>query len=230
MKDKTPNVHEDHRIRMRQKYLNAPDAMPDHEILELLLFNVIPRRNTNPIAHALLKTFGSLKGVFEADTRRLIQVEGVGEKTAFFLKEIQYLWKRLETSSAAQETMDSYEKIARYFTAAFSNEVNECVYVMLLDARAHMIACKKLHEGTVVSSNIDSRKIAEFALTQGAARVVIAHNHLSGCADPSNEDISSTRYLKRVLRGVEIELEEHFIIAGNAYCPILQYIENQLTF
>ncbi len=229
MKNKSSNIHEEHRIRMRQKYLNAPDAMPDHEILELLLFNVIPRKNTNPIAHALLNTFGSLEGIFDADPKKLVQVEGVGEKTAFFLKEIRYLWKRIETSAASRETMDSYEKIARYFIATFCNEINESVYVMLLDARAHLIACKKIFEGTVISSSIDSRKIAEFALLQGAARVVIAHNHLSGCADPSDEDISTTRYLRRVLRGVDIELEEHFVIAGSSYCPIIQYIDNQLA-
>ena len=228
MKDSKTNIHEDHRIRMRQKYLNAPDAMPDHEILEMLLFNVIPRKNTNPIAHALIKAFGSLKGVFEADTRKLVQVEGVGEKTAFFLKEIQYLWKRIETTDAAKETMDSFEKIARYFTAAFSTEVNECVYIMLLDARAHMIACKKLTEGTVTSSKADSRMIAEAAVLHGASRFVLAHNHLSGSAEPSDDDIATTRYLQRVLRGVEIYLEEHFVIAGDSYCPILAYINNQM--
>ena len=83
------NIHAEHRARMREKYLQMRDAMPDHEILELLLFNVIPRRNTNPIAHALLNRFGSLDEVFRASIPQLTSVEGVGEKTAMFLKEIQ---------------------------------------------------------------------------------------------------------------------------------------------
>lgn len=230
MKDKAVNIHEDHRIRMRQKYLISPDAMPDHEILELLLFNVIPRKNTNPIAHALLNAFGSLEAVFQADINRLTNVEGVGEKTAFFIKEIQYLWKRIETSSYERETFDTLDKLARYLIPTFYNESNECIYAMLLDSRAHFIACKKVLEGTVTSSRIDARKIAEFALSQGAVRVVVAHNHLSGCAEPSDADIAATRYLRKSLSGVDLILEEHFIIAGKNYCPILDYLESNITY
>ena len=226
MSDKSPNIHEEHRNRMREKYLKARDAMPDHEILEVLLFSVISRKNTNPIAHALLRRFGSLEAVFDADVNSLMEVEGVGEKTAFFLKEIRYLWKRIETGKSSQQTLDTYEKLARYLIACFCGETKEAVYVLLLDARAHLISCKKLFEGTVTTSSIDARKIAEYAIINGAARLVVAHNHLSGSVEPSDEDISATRYLRRVLHGIDLILEEHFIIAGSSYCPLIDYIEN----
>ena len=224
MADKS-NIHEEHRIRMREKYRLSRDAMPDHEILEVLLFTVIPRKNTNPIAHDLIRTFGSLEGVFDADVKQLMQVEGVGEKTAFFLKEVRYMWKRIETCKREVEILDSYDKIAHYFAARFCGEVNESVHVLLLDARARVIACQKLFEGTVTTSSVDARRVVNFALTHNAVRAVVAHNHLSGRCEPSEEDISTTRYLRRILHGVDVILEEHFVIAGNSYCPILQYME-----
>lgn len=223
------NIHAEHRARMREKYLQMRDAMPDHEILELLLFNVIPRRNTNPIAHALLNRFGSLDEVFRASIPQLTSVEGVGEKTAMFLKEIQYVWRRIETSKSNHQVLDTYEKIAKYLVALFCTETNESVYVVLLDAKARLMSSRKLFEGTVTSASIDARKIASYALSQGAARIILAHNHLSGSAEPSDEDISTTRFLRRSLRQIDLILEEHFIIAGSSYCPLLDYMENYRT-
>ena len=227
---KNKNLHEDHRARMREKYSLARDAMPDHEILEMLLYHVIPRKNTNPIAHALLLRFGSLDGVFRASIPQLTEVEGVGEKTAQFIKEIQYVGKRAETSTPKHQVLDTLEKLARFLVATFCSETNEVVYAVLLDARARLISCKKLFEGTASSSSIDARRIAEYALSQGAVRVVLAHNHPSGSAEPSDEDISSTRYLTRVLKGVDLILEEHFIIAGSSYCPLVRYIESMRSY
>lgn len=225
MKDTNENIHEDHRERMRQKYEAYPDSMPDHEILEMLLFHVIPRKNTNPIAHALLRQFGSLRGVFDADITHLMLVEGVGEKTAKFIKEVRYMWRRTEMSVDTLELMDTYDKIVRYFTVCFSGETNEVVYVMLLDSQARMIACKKFSEGDTFSSIVDMQKLATFALVNHSRRVILAHNHPSGNPEPSHSDTHTTRHLQRSLESLHINLIEHFVIAGNKYSVIIDKSE-----
>ncbi len=224
--EKNKNLHADHRKRMREKYRTSRDNMPEHEILEVLLFSVIPRKNTNPIAHDLINRFGSLEKVLFADVSALLEVEGVGKETAFFLNEIRYLFHRLDKEKSDEAVLDSYEKLVRHFTAYFSDDGKEAVYGILLDSKNRLIVCEKLFEGSVSTSAIDARRVAEFALLYHATRVVLAHNHLSGSALPSDEDISATRYLRRVLNVIDVTLEEHFVISGREYCPILEYIDN----
>ena len=218
------NIHEDHRKRMRQKYKLSRDAMPDHEILELLLFFSIPRKNTNPIAHALLNRFGSLDGVFKASAQALKEIPGVGDSTVLLLDQVSYLGKRMALAKMEETSFASYEKISKYLVTVFSSETVESVYVFLIDARANLITYKKMFEGTVTCTSVDARRIAEYAIANNAARVIIAHNHPGGTATPSADDLATTRYLKRVLRGIDIELVEHFMVAGSTICPILDYI------
>lgn len=221
-------LHEKHRERMRQKYLAARDALSDHEILEILLYQVIPRKNTNPIAHRLCRRFGSLRGVLEADMSELTEVEEVGESTAFFLKQILYLWKRCENSRASGITLDSVSKIGDYLTALFGGEKSEVVYLLVLGQHAELIACRKLLEGSITACESSARQIAEIALPYGAHRIVMAHNHPGESAEPSDSDVSITRYLRRVLAGIDLALEEHFIVSGNTYCPIVHYLKNEI--
>jgi len=219
-------LHEKHRERMRQKYISAKEALSDHEILEILLYHVISRKNTNPIAHRLLRRFGSLRGVLEADISELIQVEDVGESTAFFLKQILYLWKRCENEQTSGILLDSISKIGDYFTVLFGGEKNEAVYLLILGKHAELIACRKLLDGGITACESSARKIAEIALSYGAHRIILAHNHPNRSAEPSDSDVSVTRYLRRVLSGIDLDLEEHFIISGNTYCPLVHYLKN----
>lgn len=222
-------LHEKHRERMRQKYVAAKEALSDHEILEILLYQVIPRKNTNPIAHRLLRRFGSLRGVLEAELSELVQVEDVGEATAFFLKQILYLWKRCENQRESGVLLDSISKIGDYFTVLFGGEKNEAVYLLMLGSRAELIACRKLLDGSVTACESSARKIAEIALSYGAHRIILAHNHPNRSAEPSDTDVSVTRYLRRVLSGIDLELEEHFIISGNTYCPLVHYLKDSFS-
>ncbi len=220
-------LHEKHRERMRQKYIAAKEALSDHEILEVLLYHVIPRKNTNPIAHRLLRRFGSLRGVLEAEISELMQVEDVGETTAFFLKQILYLWKRCEHKQAGGVQLDSISKIGDYLTVLFGGEKNEAVYLLMLGSRAELVACRKLFDGSITACESSARRIAEIALSYQAHRIILAHNHPGTSAEPSDSDVSVTRYLRRVLSGIDLDLEEHFIVSGNTYCPIVRYLQDE---
>lgn len=219
------NLHANHRERMREKFLMAKDAMPDHEILEMLLFYAIPRKDTNLIAHKLLDEFRSLNGVFSASREALMSVEGVGDSVAFFLKLMPYAFQRLEREKHKATYLDSLEKIAQYLAAQYILETEESVIVLLLDERAKLVAQKRLFEGTVNMSSLCVQKISQFVLNYGAYRVVLAHNHPAGTAEPSDEDLSATRYLCFTLSRLGITLEEHFIIAGQSYCPLVTYMK-----
>ena len=170
-------LHNKHRERMRQKYIAAKDSLADHEILEILLYNVIPRKNTNSIAHRLCRRFGSLRGVLEADMNDLREVAEVGESTAFFLKQILYLWKRCENSHTSGVTLNSISKLGNYLTTLFGGEKNEAVYLLMLGQQAELIACRKLFDGSITACESSARKIAEIALSYGAHRIILAHNH-----------------------------------------------------
>ena len=222
-------LHEKHRERMRQKYLAAKETLSDHEIFEILLYHVIPRKNTNPIAHRLCRRFGSLRGVLEADYSELLQIEGVGESTAFFLKQILYLWKRCENKQSSGIVLDSISKIGDYLTVLFGGESGESVYLLVLGQRAELIACRKLFDGNITACESSARKIAEIALSYAAHRIILAHNHPGKSAEPSDSDVSITRYLRRVLSGIDLDLEEHIIVSGNTYCPLVRYLEESLA-
>ena len=223
------HLHDKHRERMRQKYITAKDSLSDHEILEILLYNIIPRKNTNPIAHRLCRRFGSLRGVLEADLKDLLEVEEVGESTAFFLKQILYLWKRCENSHASGIVLDSISKLGTYLTTLFGGEKNEAVYLLMLGQKAELIACRKLFDGSITACESNARKIAEIALSYGAHRIILAHNHAEASAEPSDSDVSVTRYLRRVLSGIDLNLEEHIIVSGNTYCPIVHYLKKEIA-
>ena len=227
MKDNNKSLHDEHRQRMRQKYLTAKDSLADHEILEILLYHSLPRKNTNHIAHKLCKHFGSLRAVFEADMSELIAIDEVGESTAFLIKQILYLWKRCEEGASHTVQLDSITALGNYLTALFSDETEEAVYLLMLDHDAKLIACRKLLSGSISACESDARKIAEIALSHKAPRIVLAHNHPAGNAELSDSDISTTRYLRRVFLGIDLALEEHFIVAGNTYCPIISYLNEE---
>ncbi|MBR6769554.1 MAG: hypothetical protein IKM34_08745 [Clostridia bacterium] len=222
------HLHEKHRERMRQKYTVAKETLSDHEILEILLYHVIPRKNTNPLAHRLCHRFGSLRGVLEADMRDLMEVDEVGESTAFFLKQLLYLWKRCENSEASDIPLNSITKIGNYLTTLFSNEKHETVYLLMLDQNAKLLAHRKLFDGSITACESNARKIAEIALSFRAHRIILAHNHPDANAEPSDSDVSVTRYLRRVLAGIDLDLEEHFIVSGHTYCPIVRYLQNEI--
>ena len=212
-------IHDGHREKMRQRFLKSGlDAFADHEALELLLYYAIPRRDTNPIAHALMERYGSLSAVLAAPVEDLKKVEGVGESAAILLKLAPQLYRKAKMSDAEQETiLSSVERVGAYLLERFAGEKNEVVYQLCLDRKGKLLACKKLGEGGVTSADLDIRRLVENALLTGASSVVLAHNHPSGVALPSRDDYAATDRAKTALAVVGVALTDHIIVADGDF-------------
>ena len=212
-------IHDGHREKMRQRFLKSGlDAFADHEALELLLYYAIPRRDTNPIAHALMERYGSLSAVLAAPVEDLKKVEGVGESAAILLKLAPQLYRKAKMSDAEQETiLSSVERVGAYLLERFAGEKNEVVYQLCLDRKGKLLACKKLGEGGVASADLDIRRLVENALLTGASSVVLAHNHPSGVALPSRDDYAATDRAKTALAVVGVALADHIIVADGDF-------------
>ena len=212
-------IHDGHREKMRQRFLKSGlDAFADHEALELLLYYAIPRRDTNPIAHALMERYGSLSAVLTAPVEDLKKVEGVGESAAILLKLAPQLYRKAKMSDAEQETiLSSVERVGAYLLERFAGEKNEVVYQLCLDRKGKLLVCKKLGEGGVASADLDIRRLVENALLTGASSVVLAHNHPSGVALPSRDDYAATDRAKTALAVVGVALTDHIIVADGDF-------------
>ena len=211
--------HKDHRQRKRdQFYHHGSDAFADHELLELLLFYGIARRDVNPLAHALIEEFGSLEAVFAAPIEALESVDGIGQSTAVLIKLIPHLMRKAQLSSAQSELpLDTVERIGDYFRDLFFAESNEVFYQLCLDAKGRKLSCRKVAEGDPSSISLNLRAIVQNALKCNAVMVAIAHNHPSGVAFPSHGDKIATAQIRDALSAVNVQLIDHIVVAGDDY-------------
>ena len=211
--------HKDHRQRKRdQFYHHGSDAFADHELLELLLFYGIARKDVNPLAHTLLEEFGSLEAVFAAPIEALEQVDGAGRSTAVLLKLVPHLMRRARISSAESETvLDTVERIGDFFLNLFLAENNEVMYQLCLDAKGKKLSCRKISEGDPASISVNTRTIVQNALKCNAVMVAIAHNHPSGVAFPSHADKIATTQIREALAAVNVTLIDHIVVANDDY-------------
>lgn len=216
-------MHEQHRERVKTRFLkDGIDGFEPHNVIELLLFYSIPRRDTNEIAHRLINRFGSVSGVLEADYDDLVSVDGVGEHSASLIKLIPQLARRYMTElTSVDKTFDTAKKIGDYFVAKFLGQTVESVQMLMLTASYGVIACEEIHRGSVNSSQITIRSIIERAITSRASMVVLAHNHPGGLAIPSAEDINTTRLIHEALSIIDCRLLEHFVVAEGRFMPIM---------
>ena len=217
-------VHDGHRERKREQFLrHGSDAMADHELLELLLFYAVPRRDTSPIAHALLERFGSLQAVLSAPAGELEKVPGMGRSAAALVRLVAPVYRRARSSAAENEVvLDTTERIGSYFLELFVAERQEILYQLCLDAKGRRINVYKISEGDASAAPVNVRRIVENAIISGAAMVVLAHNHPSGVALPSPEDRAATRQVQTALDAVGVRLVEHIIVADNDYTSMRQ--------
>ena len=217
-------MHSGHRRRLKDRFeKEGLDNFEQHQVLELLLFYCVPRVDTNPIAHALLDRFGSLAQVLEAPASELMRVPGVGENTATFLTLINDVGRYYQVNRAARPTiLTTVEQCGNYLVPRFYNRRNETVFLLCLDAKCKVLCCKEVGEGSVNSAAVPIRRLVEMALGANATSVVIAHNHPSGFALPSDEDVCTTRRLALALAAVEIQLVDHIVVAEDDYVSMLQ--------
>lgn len=217
-------MHQGHRQRLKARFLaEGLDHFNDINVLELLLFYCVPRRDTNPLAHKLLDHFGKLHFVLEAPYEELLKVEGVNENIATYLTLFRAM-SRYYAVNRNEETaiVKNIDQCGNYLLPYFRAVQNETVYLLCLDAKCKVLCCKKVGEGSVNSASISIRKIVETALSANAVSVVLAHNHPSGLAIPSPEDIQTTKRLGRALHAVEIVLVDHIVVADEEFVSLAQ--------
>ena len=218
------SIHDGHRQRLKNRFrAEGLDHFDEHQVLELLLYYVIPRKDTNPIAHALLDRFGSLSQVLEAQPEELAKVPGMGDSAATFLSLITSVGRYYLVNRTIQETiLPTIEKCGQYLLPYFYGRRNETVFLLCLDAKCKVLCCKELGEGSVNSAAVPIRRIVETALGVNATSVILAHNHPSGLALPSGDDIQTTRRVAMALDAVEIGLIDHIVVADDDYVSLAQ--------
>lgn len=208
-------MHAGHRERMKRRFRETGlNGFDDVNVLELLLFYVIPRQDTNPIAHALINRFGSLQDVIDAPYDELVNVKGVGENTATFLHLIPAICKRYTREKQKRKAAyTSLQDMADFVIPLFSFEMEETLFLICLDSGNHITYCEPISKGNLDSVAIEPREIVRKAMERRAVRVVLAHNHPSGIPSPSLSDMTLTQNLKEALQLFNIELLDHFIVA-----------------
>lgn len=214
-------LHKGHRARMKKRFAeNGGDDFADHEILEMLLYYAIPQRDTNEIAHILMKDFGSIKGVIDASPAALRDVPHIGENAQTLFKLIPEVAKRYFAEDTTREVFDNSDKIGRLFVNKYIGATEESVYLLLLDNSLRLIECKRMFEGSVSSAMFDVRRLTNRALAKNASNVAVAHNHPYGKAIPSNSDYNATQAIASSFELVGVNFIGHFIVAGNKYVSV----------
>ncbi len=213
------NVHEGHRSRMKTKFReHGLDSFTDVEALELLLYYAVPRADTNVPAHALLDEFHSFRGVLEADVSELQRVPGIGENAATLLALVTALNARYQRSVLTRGMqIRSAEEAGAFLMPQFAYRNAECCVLLSMDNAGHVIDCHTLAEGSASMVELDFRNVVELVLRDHAARVILAHNHVTGVALPSDADLKATEKLYRMLQMIGVDLVDHFVFSDEDY-------------
>lgn len=219
MGDSQDNGAAGHRERLRARFLaGGAEAMPDYELLELTLFAAIPRRDTKPLAKALLKRFGSFAEVIAAPRERLLEIEGVGMSVANQLKIVEAAAHRLaKTKVMGRPALSSWSALLDYCTAAMARSEKEEFRVLFLDRKNHLIADEVQNRGTVDHTPVYPREIIKRALEVGASSIILVHNHPSGDPTPSKADIAMTREVVGAAKALGIALHDHLVIGRGGH-------------
>lgn len=219
--NKKKNVHEGHRERMRNKYVNKGiEVFEQHEILEMLLFYAIPRKNTNDIAHRLLEACGSLSAVFDAPIDILMQ-QGLSYNAAVLLHMIPDLSRAYQSDKFDnEEKIITDENIGKKMVHLFAGKNEECVYAFFLNAKGKEKYSGIISKGDASSAPLFSKDIVSIAARCKAVTVIIAHNHPSGVAFPSRADLEATADIADALDTIGIHLADHIIVADRDYISL----------
>ncbi len=218
------SVHDNHRERMRERYLQeGPDGFATHELLELLMYYSISRGDVNGTAHMLLEQNRGLAGVLSAEVDELCLTEGVGEKTALMLNVAGALYRRCAIENRPKGTVyDTCLKIRKYIEPYYVGIKVERVYAMLFDNSMRMIDFFPVCDGSINEAYPIARTIVRRALLKNATAVVVAHNHPDGFAIATSQDREVTNRLEQALKLIGSQLLEHLLFADGCCIPLLQ--------
>ncbi|MBY6003722.1 DNA repair protein RadC [Salipiger bermudensis] len=209
-----PSYLRDHRARLRQRFREGgADALPDYELLELVLFRAIPRRDVKPLARALLDAFGDFNGVVSAPEPRLRDVSGVGESVITELKLVEAAAHRLARSRVLQRpVVSSWDALLSYCQTAMAHGQTEQFRILFLDRKNVLIADEAQARGTVDHVPVYPREVVKRALELNASALILVHNHPSGDPTPSQADIEMTDQIRNAAEALGITLHDHLVI------------------
>ena len=197
---------------------SGADSLPDYELLELTLFAAVPRRDTKPLAKALLARFGSFAEVIAAPRARLLEVEGVGETVANHLKIVEAAAQRLARGKMLGRTaLSSWTALLDYCMAAMARSQTEEFRVLFLDRKNVLVADEVQSRGTVDHAPVYPREIVRRALEHGASAIILVHNHPSGDPTPSRADIDMTREIAAAAKALKIVVHDHLVIGRGGH-------------
>lgn len=210
------NIHQGHRQRMKDRFVQEGglDSFEDHQVLEMLLFYALPRRDTNEIAHKMIKEYGSLNNLLSASPSDIARSCNVSANTAVLISLVQHIAKRyLTRTERADEPVKSkkaaYDVIAPYFAGAN----REMIYLMCLDSRLRLIRVACISNGNISDATVNMQRLLTCAIENKAVFAIVVHNHPGGFLEPSSEDMKATLTIKQALQLVSINLIDHLIIS-----------------
>lgn len=211
--------HTGHRDRLRGRFVKSgAGAFEDYELLEMILFSAIPRRDVKPLAKKLLAQFGGLGGVFGAELEDLKKVQGLSENSATLLKTIHAAAQRMLISDVEKKPiLSSWQKLIDYCYVAMAHEKREHFRVLFLNRKNQLIADEVQQIGTVDHAPVYPREIVKRALELGATALILVHNHPSGDPTPSDSDLAMTEEIIRAARALDVLVHDHLIISKNGH-------------
>ena len=211
-----------HRERLRQKFRQAGDrALADYEMLELILFRALPRRDTKPVAKALIARFGSFAEVLAAPERLLKEVEGVGEAAVTDLKIVQAAGQRMTAGKVKNRpVLGSWSGVIDYCRAAMAFADKEQFRILFLDKRNALIADELQQSGTVDHTPVYPREVVKRALELSASALILVHNHPSGDPTPSRADIDMTRRIVEIAAPLGVAVHDHIIVGKDGHASL----------
>ncbi len=213
------NLNEGHRARLRKRFQDGGgNAVPDYELLELILFRSIPRRDVKPLAKKLIAHFGSFAETMGASLERLMEVGGVGASTALDIKIVATAGQRMAKGEiSTREVLSSFSKLIEYCRITMAFEEREALRVLFLDKRNGLIADEILHTGTVDHTPVYPREIIRRALELASTALILVHNHPSGDPTPSASDIAMTQDVITTAKPLGIAVHDHVIIGRQGH-------------
>lgn len=227
--DKLKSNREGHRKRLQERYLSCGyKSLADYEIIEFLLFPIIPRRDTKALAKELLEKFSTIEGIFEADPKELKKVKGLGDVSTTYLKFIGDLFsyyyedKVLNDKENNKISIRSKNQLLNYLRINIGISKMEEFKVIFLNSNNEVLGVETLFQGTIDKSAVYPRKILERVIFYNARSIIFAHNHPSGNTNPSSKDIELTKMMKEFFRMVEVSVLDHIIISRDSYFSFLE--------
>lgn len=231
MAEKSGKEHAGHRDRLRKKFIeNGFDGFEPHEALEMYLFYVIPRKDTNPLAHRLLDRYLTIGGVCDAPVDELMKDFNLSYSAAVFLKMLPEMSRLYVESKVKSDYILSAEKSGEIFRAMFIGRTTEATAIILGDSKGKMLYSGIVAKGSINTTDAPIRKIVDMALRHNAKNVLIAHNHPSGSALPSGNDLAQTKLIYRTLANVGVRLLDHYIVTDDDYISMRQSADSGKVF